>query len=134
MIELEYLKRSKEEIKGFINIFNSLGEKNFYNFLNHMQKAMLFMADSLAGRHIDLLTEYPFIKEKIYPYFGSDFFETYFLLNNLAQKKIKFISNDKIIIIGKKSYNLDKAYFNELSKTIINYFNEIYSRAENNGI
>jgi hypothetical protein len=134
MIDLEYLKLSKEEIKKFIEIFKLLSEKNFYNLITHMEKSMLFMADALAGRHIDLLTEYAFIKEKLYPYFGNDFFETYFLLNNLSKKKIKFLTSSKIIITGKKSYNLDKDYFKELAKTIIKYFNLIYSRVENNGL
>jgi hypothetical protein len=132
MIELDYLKRSKEEIKKFIEFFKYFGERNFFSILIHMQKSMLFMADSLAGRHADLLMEYAYIKEKIYPFFGNDFFETYFLLNNLSQKKIKFLANDRIIVTGKKPYNLDKDYFKDLAKTIIGYFNTIYSRVENN--
>jgi hypothetical protein len=132
MIELEYLKRSKEEIGEFVELFNSFGEKTFYSIINHMQKSMLFMADSLAGRHIDLLTEYPFIKEKIFPFFGNSFFETYFLLNNMANKEIKILSNDRIIVTGKQPYNLNKDYFKELAAINIGYFNALYSRVENN--
>ena len=134
MIDLEYLKRSKEEIKKFSQLFENFNEKTFNNLIMHMQKSMLFMADSLVGRHVDLLTEYNYIKEKIYPFFGNDFFETYFLLNNLSKKKIKFLTSNKIIVSGKKSYKLDKDYFKELAKTIITYFNIIYSRVENNGL
>ncbi|MFA5333782.1 MAG: hypothetical protein WC376_04775 [Candidatus Nanoarchaeia archaeon] len=134
MIDLDYLKRSKEEIKNFIEIFRSLNEKTFNNLIIHMQKSMLFMADSLAGRHVDLITEYAYVKEKTYPYFGNEFFETYFLLSSINKKNIKFLTNEKIIITGKKPYKLDKEYFKELAKTIINYFNIIYSRVENNGV
>lgn len=134
MIDLEYLKRSKEEIKHFIELYKNFNEKNFNNLLIHMQKSMLFMADSLVGRHVDLLTEYNFIKEKLYPFFGNDFFETYFLLNNLSKKNIKFLTIDKILVTGKNTYKLDKDYFKDLAKTIIKYFNIIYSRVEDNGL
>ncbi|MFA5303779.1 MAG: hypothetical protein WC393_04570 [Candidatus Nanoarchaeia archaeon] len=134
MIDLDYLKRSKEEIKNFIELFRFLNEKTFNNLIIHMQKSMLFMVDSLAGRHVDLLTEYAYVKEKTYPYFGNEFFETYFLLSSINKKNIKFLTNEKIIVTGKKPYKLDTEYFKELAKTIINYFNIIYSRVENNGV
>jgi len=133
MIDLEYLKRSKEEIKQMIALFGNFSESSFSNMLFHMQKSMLFMADALAGRHVDLLTEYSVIREKTQALFGSEFFENYFLINNLMQKKIRMLSHDKIIVTGKNSYNLDKQYFKELASTIIKYYNTIYLRVENNG-
>jgi hypothetical protein len=133
MIDPEYLKLGKEEIKSFMELMDNFNENNFSNILNRMEKALLFMIDSIMGKHSDLLTEYSEIKEKVGHYFGQDFFETYYAVSGLAKKKAKFVGNSNIIIIGKKPYNLDLKYFNELSHKIVKYFNTLYSRVEDNG-
>ncbi len=133
MIDAEYLKLGKEEIKKFMELMENFNERNFSNILHRMEKSMLFMVDSIMGRHSDLLTEYSEIKEKIGHYLSQDFFETYYIISGLSKKNAKFIGNNNIIITGKKPYNLDLKYFNELSKKIVAYFNTLYSRVEENG-
>ncbi len=133
MIDIEYLKLGKEEIKKLMELMENFNERNFSNILYCMEKSMLFMIDSIMGRHSDLLTEYSEIKEKIGHYLSQDFFETYYIVSGLSKKKAKFIGNNNIIITGKKPYNLDLNYFKELSKKIISYFNTLYSRVEENG-
>jgi len=102
--------------------------------LFHMQNSMLYLVDSIYGKHADVVNDYALIKEKMQNFLDNDFFENYFLIHNMSRKEIKFISPKNLTIIGKKPYQLNKNYFKELIIKLITYFNNVYLKVENNGI
>ncbi|MDD2678944.1 MAG: hypothetical protein PHT91_02295 [Candidatus Nanoarchaeia archaeon] len=130
MQDFDYLKRSKEEISKCLNLFNSLNEKNASSLLFHMKNSMLYIVDFVAQKHVDLLTELGEIRGKLSEVFGSDFFETYFLIDNLSKKELKFMGKNNILVKGKSSLKLEKEYLRGLLSKIISYFNNIYSKVE----
>lgn len=132
MIDLLYLKLSKEELLKAIHLYNNLSQENIYNMLIYIQRSMLFLIDSAHNRHVDIFFELHFLKSKAEKIFGNDFFENYFLITKLLRKDIKFLSKNKIIISGKSSNNTDSLFFKELLSKSINYFNKLYEAVENN--